>query len=117
MLLIAEVQLRVGLYAVFKIDYSKNHKTLEKRNKQSGSNGSNTSHATPPLCFPSQPCECDICSGVQGPLAPVPQPNMVASGMSPQSTAGFVPGINVQHPNYTGVQTFTGQPMMYNNSQ
>ena len=55
--------------------------------------------------------------GAQGPMAPVPQPNMVASGMSPQSTAGFVPGMNVQHPHYTGVQSFTGQPMMYNNSQ
>jgi len=55
--------------------------------------------------------------GVQGPMAPVPQPNMVASGMSPQSTAGFVPGMNVQHPSYTGVQSFAGQPMMYNSSQ
>ncbi|KAJ7392039.1 hypothetical protein OS493_014978 [Desmophyllum pertusum] len=50
--------------------------------------------------------------GMQGQMAPVPQPNMVASGMSPQSSAGFV-----QHPNYTGVQSFTGQPMMYNSSQ
>ncbi|CAH3197509.1 unnamed protein product [Porites evermanni] len=36
-------------------------------------------------------------------LGPVPQPNMVTS-------AGYVP-------NYTGVQSFAGQPMMYNNSQ
>ena len=36
-------------------------------------------------------------------LGPVPQPNMVTS-------AGYVP-------NYTGIQSFAGQPMMYNNSQ
>lgn len=50
--------------------------------------------------------------GMQGPIGAVPQPNMVASGMSPQSTAGFV-----QHPNYTGVQSFPGQTVMYPNSQ
>ena len=48
--------------------------------------------------------------GMQGPMAPVPQPNMVAAGMSPHSTAGFVP-----HPNFPGVQSFPGQ--IYTNSQ
>nr|XP_058945582.1 uncharacterized protein LOC131773656 [Pocillopora verrucosa] len=43
-------------------------------------------------------------------MAPVPQPNMVAAGMSPHSTAGFVP-----HPNFPGVQSFPGQ--IYTNSQ
>ena len=71
----------------------------------------------PYKCFPSRLMNVCVCLGAQGPMAPVPQPNMVASGMSPQSTAGFVTGMNVQHPSYTGVQSFTGQPMMYNNSQ
>ena len=45
-------------------------------------------------------------------LGSIPQPNMVAPGMSPQSAAGYV-----QHPNYSGVQSFGGQPMVYSNSQ
>jgi len=45
-------------------------------------------------------------------LGSLPQPNLVPSGMSPQSAAGFVP-----HPNYPGIQSFAGQPMLYNGSQ